>query len=176
MRWSIAALMIGLGMIGAAGFAACGGDGGGGTGGTGGSGGTGGNGVGGDGAGPQTGGAGGTGGSSSSSSSSSGGYTTCGDCTDGTSGLPTHECAAQWTACHADTGCENIYQCSYVSPGCESSTKAGACCTVDCYGAESQASIDLFKAADGCVYCTTCKTLCDTAAYCAIFAGTDTCP
>jgi hypothetical protein len=128
----------------------------------------------------------GSGGGAASSSSSSGAggeapYSSCGDCTNTGDGAPTKECAAQNMACTKDQGCEAIRACWN---NCPSTDKAGGCCTLDCYmsSGASQASIDLFKAYDKCVYCTTCKTLCtdppayDASEYCKVVEGVSTCP
>lgn len=128
----------------------------------------------------------GSGGGSVSSSSSGGAggaeaYSGCGDCTNTGDGAPTKECKAQNTACANNPGCEDIRTCWN---NCPSTDKAGGCCTLDCYvsSGANQASIDLFKAYDQCVYCKTCKTLCtdppgyDAAEYCKVVEGTSTCP
>lgn len=123
------------------------------------------------------------GGAASSSSAGAGGaeaYSSCGDCTNTGDGAPTKECKAQNTACANDQGCQDIVACWN---NC-TTDHAGGCCTQACYmsSGASQASIDLFKAYDKCVYCTTCKTLCsdppdyDAAEYCKVVEGMSTCP
>jgi hypothetical protein len=89
----------------------------------------------------------------------SGDYMSCSDCTDGNSGAPTKECKTAYDNCQKDTGCKDIYDCSYAA--CET-TAMGGCCSVKCWkdGGAAEASWNLFKALDGCVYCTTCKDLC----------------
>lgn len=132
---------------------------------------------------------GGTTASTSGGSSSSGGmegYQSCGQCTDPTTGAPANECASQNDACTKDSGCVDIYNCAYGlagGPGC-STDKDGGCCTIKCYSdtGASQASINLYKAYDACVYCTTCKQLCneppyDTTGYCSVVqAANPMCP
>ncbi|UQA58017.1 hypothetical protein [Polyangium aurulentum] len=133
-------------------------------------------------------GGGGTGGSMAGSGGAGGGmggaggggaYTTCSECTDLNAGAPTKECKSARDACMADAKCAEIYQCSYFSPGC-STNQEGGCCTLKCFQDTNapQASIDLFKAMDSCVYCQTCKALCgkDAADYCAVFQPGATCP
>jgi hypothetical protein len=110
-------------------------------------------------------GSGGSGGSGGSE-----GYTDCSECTDLGKGALAKECKSARDACLADAKCAEIYQCSYFN--C-SSNQQGGCCTLECFQSTnaSQASMDLFKAMDGCVYCQTCKSLCGTnaAEYCAVF-------
>jgi hypothetical protein len=104
-----------------------------------------------------TGGAGGTG--MGGMGGMSGEYASCSDCTDGNSGAPTKECKTAYDNCQKDPGCVKIYDCSYA----ECNTDAmGGCCSVKCWKDEAapEASWNLFKALDGCVYCTTCKQLC----------------
>lgn len=109
-------------------------------------------------------------GGSMAGSGGSGGYADCSACTNGNTGAYTKECKAQTDACLADATCAKISQCSFQNCG---SDQAGACCTVQCFkdNNASQATIDLYLAMDGCVYCDTCKApLCDnTNEYCAVF-------
>ena len=115
----------------------------------------------------------GSGGSMASSSGSGGGgaYADCSACTSITeTGAYTKECKAETNACLTDPMCAAISQCSYANCG---SDQAGACCTLKCFTDTnaSQASIDLYKAMDGCVYCKTCKApLCENSTeYCPVF-------
>jgi hypothetical protein len=117
--------------------------------------------------------------SSSSSSSGSGGYQFCSDCTSNTTGAYAKECKAQADACIADKECQDLATCSYDK--C-STDAAGGCCTLDCIKTLNtpMASQTLFFALDNCVFCTTCKTLCDpgTTEYCKVTAagGGASCP
>jgi hypothetical protein len=139
-----------------------------------------------------TSGSGGAGGSTTTTSSTSGaggsgggpqGYQTCGQCTTGS---PLAECKTQKAACDKDPennngkGCSDIFDCVF---NC-STDHDGGCCALACNtstGAK-QASIDLFKAYDNCVYCMTCKTLCtdppsyDATEYCKATSGASACP
>jgi hypothetical protein len=126
----------------------------------------------------------GSGGGAASSSSAGGGgaeaYSSCGECTNTGDGAPTKECKTQYAACTGNQGCQDIIDCWN---NC-STDHDGGCCTLACYmsSGANQASIDLFKAYDKCVYCTTCKTLCsdpptyDAAEYCKVVEGMSTCP
>ena len=164
--------------VGGAGGAGGGGNGGAGGGGNGGSGGGTTSGSGGSGGGE--GGAGGGGGAGGA-----GPYESCGDCTDGSSGAPVNECAAAVDACAADADCLAIYDCVYFGeggPGPCTTDAEGACCTAGCYEAlgSSQAAIDLYEDADGCIYCETCRDLCDAdgiaaSEYCTALAAPDPC-
>lgn len=131
-----------------------------------------------------TGPASGSGGGAASSSSAGGGgaeaYSSCGECTNTGDGAPTKECKAQFTACTGNQGCQDIIDCWNLC----TTDHDGGCCTLACYmstGA-NQAAIDLFKAYDKCLYCTTCKTLCtdpptyDAAEYCKVVEGMSACP
>ena len=106
-----------------------------------------------------TGGAGGTG--MGGMGGMSGEYASCSDCTDGNSGAPTKECKTAYDNCQKDPGCVKIYDCSYAKCNTDA---MGGCCSVKCWKDEAapEASWTLFKALDGCVYCTTCKQLCST--------------
>lgn len=86
-------------------------------------------------------------------------YTTCSECTDLNSGAPAKECKAAYDDCQNDAGCKDIYDCSFAA--CTTDAEGG-CCSVKCWkdGGAAQPSWDLFKALDGCIYCTTCKQLC----------------
>jgi hypothetical protein len=120
-----------------------------------------------------------SGGMSSSSSGGGGTYSVCSDCTDPQTGAATKECKAAADKCIADAGCKAIADCSYAGCG---SDQAGACCTIACFKSTgaSQASIDLYKAYDGCIYCQVCNqnNLCDSTAYCNVFkpGGDSVCP
>lgn len=107
-----------------------------------------------------TGGAGGTG-MGGMGGGMSGEYASCSDCTDGNSGAPTKECKTAYDNCQKDPGCVKIYDCSYAKCNTDA---MGGCCSVKCWKDEAapEASWTLFKALDGCVYCTTCKQLCST--------------
>jgi hypothetical protein len=130
------------------------------------------------------GGEGGAGGGAGGAGGMSGAYATCGDCTDGGSGAPTKECKAAFDKCQADANCAKIYDCS----NAKCTTDAmGGCCSVDCWKdlGSAEASWNLFKAYDDCVYCSTCKALCsgpdaapvDATGYCANTANNGaTCP
>ncbi len=93
---------------------------------------------------------------------------TCGECTSGAEAMG-GACKSLKDACDGDADCSKIYACVYGldgSAGC-STDHAGGCCTLGCYmstGA-SMAAITKYKAFDGCVYCTTCKTTCSTPPY-----------
>jgi hypothetical protein len=99
-------------------------------------------------------------------------YQSCGECADQDNGAPKNECVAEGDACFGDPGCQAIFNCVFLGgnglPPCDN-TEAGACCTLTCYGNESQDSIDLYEAFDGCVYCDVCAPLCMYTDYCAVF-------
>lgn len=129
----------------------------------------------------------GSGGEATTSSSSggvggAGEYGSCSDCTDQTNGAPAKECGAKLTECMNDTGCAAIYNCAF--NGCPSGMKEGACCSLECEKSTnaSDTAIKLYRAYDGCVYCQTCKSLCDAeydlTTYCKIFepGGEAACP
>jgi len=133
-------------------------------------------------------GGGGTGGSMAGSGGAGGGmggaggganYAVCNECTALDKGAYTKECKSQYDACMADQGCVALFNCSYTN--C-TVNQDGGCCGLQCFkdNNASQASIDLFKAVDSCVYCQTCKSLCgkEAADYCAVFqpGGESVCP
>lgn len=102
----------------------------------------------------------------------------CEACESMAEGAPNNECLAQILDCFNDSACQAIHACIEIEP-CEVDTRAGACCKLNCVAQTiaSQASIDLYRLYDQCVYCKTCKGLCDTEAYCAVFepGGSSTC-
>jgi len=126
-----------------------------------------------------TGGAGTTTSSSSAATGTGGGtgaYTTCAECsTDGAAN--TKECKTQHDACLANADCMKLYSYAYNSAALD---KAGGC-AVQAYITTNNvptAAVNLYKAVDNCVYCMTCKTLCEpgSSEYCGVQNGTTTCP
>jgi hypothetical protein len=120
------------------------------------------------------------GGSSTSSTGTGSNYVDCQACTDDTAGAPANECNTAHDACFGNKNCAQIYNCAY-DPGTGCATDAsGACCTYACFDALKatlpndpaavQLAIDQYKAYDGCLYCTTCKSQCTAEAYCTAFA------
>jgi hypothetical protein len=111
--------------------------------------------------------------SSSSGAGGSGEYATCSDCTDTTNGAPAKECGAKLTACMNNPECAAIYNCAFNT--CPSGKQEGACCSIGCEKSTNaqQGAITLYRAYDSCVYCQTCKSLCDAdfelTAYCKVF-------
>jgi hypothetical protein len=72
----------------------------------------------------------------------------------------------------ADTECSEIFTCSF--NGCNVD-KDGGCCTRACTMGKSPASVALYYALDDCIYCKTCKSLCDSAptdatGYCSVIS------
>lgn len=112
---------------------------------------------------------------SSSSSGSSGAYATCSDCSAET-GAAAKECMTQHDACLADTGCKDLYAWAYNNTTID---KIGGCAVLDYIKANSIPAnvVNLFKAVDNCIYCTTCKAVCEPNSidYCDAVNGTTPC-
>jgi hypothetical protein len=96
-------------------------------------------------------------------------YQFCSDCTNPDMGAYKKECVAQATACFADTDCTDIYNCSFTTCNVD---KDGGCCTRNCTMGKAPASVTLYYALDDCIYCKTCKSLCDPGAteYCSVIS------
>ena len=99
-------------------------------------------------------------------------YADCGACTNDVSGAYGKECKAQETACKANADCLGLYTWAYNNT---TTDKDGACALLAYVMTNNvpQAAVDLYKALDNCVTCTTCKDLCTPGStdYCANIAN-----
>lgn len=104
------------------------------------------------------------------------GYADCSACSVET-GAAAKECKTQRDACLADTGCKDLYSWAYNNT---TTDKQGGCDLL-AYIAQNnipQGVVDKYKSLDDCIYCTTCKTICEpnSTAYCDAVKGTTSCP